>query len=274
MIALSPFFGVVVGFALGLTGGGGSIFAVPLLVYGLAVAPREAFGISLAAVGATALFGAVQRFRAGEVDLHTGVFFALAGMVGAPFGAWLNGYIPEPLLLVLFACLMVFVAIRMWRRTSQASHITQVEPAASAVTPQPTEAAHRAHGGRGPLLSRDTGVLAIVGLLTGVLSGMFGVGGGFVIVPALVLVGGMEIHRAVATSLVVIALVSASGVTSYLAAGRPLALTLASLFVLGGIGGMGLGTRLSRKLSGPRLQKGFAVALMLVATFIISKSTL
>jgi hypothetical protein len=72
------------GFALGLTGGGGSIFAVPMLVYGLAVAPREAIGISLAAVGATALVGALQRLQAGEVELGTGVFFAVAGMVGAP----------------------------------------------------------------------------------------------------------------------------------------------------------------------------------------------
>jgi uncharacterized membrane protein YfcA len=84
----------------------------------------------------------------------------------------------------------------------------------------------------------------------------------------------MAMHRAVATSLVVITLVSAAGVTSYLAAGRPLALLLTGLFVLGGIGGMGLGTRLSRKLSGPRLQKGFAIALVAVAIFIMTQNLL
>lgn len=125
-----------------------------------------------------------------------------------------------------------------------------------------------------PLLSGDTRMLAVVGLLTGVLSGLFGVGGGFVIVPALVLVSGMAIHRAVATSLLVITLVSASGVMSYVAAGRPLALTLAGLFVLGGVAGMMLGTRLGHRLSGPSLQKGFAVALVLVAAFIITKSVI
>ena len=266
MVALSPVFGVVVGFALGLTGGGGSIFAVPMLVYGLAVAPREAIGISLAAVGATALVGALQRLQAGEVDLGTGVFFAVAGMVGAPLGSWVNGYLPEPMLLVLFAGLMAVVAIRMWCTASRAIRPLQPEPSSEAI-----DAAIRSGL---PFTPHRAGVLAIAGLCTGVLSGLFGVGGGFVIVPALVLVGGMAMHRAVATSLVVIALVSAAGVTSYLAAGRPLALLLTGLFVLGGIGGMGLGTRLSRKLSGPRLQKGFAVALVAVAAFIMTQHLL
>ena len=253
MFALSPIFGVVVGFALGLTGGGGSIFAVPMLVYGLAVAPREAIGISLAAVGATALVGALQRLQAGEVELGTGVFFAVAGMLGAPLGAWLNGYLPEPVLLVLFAALMAFVAIRMWRLASRS------------ISPRQSDL---------PRTPRRAGILAVAGLCTGVLSGLLGVGGGFVIVPALVLVGGMAMQRAVATSLVVITLVSAAGVTSYLAAGRPLALILTGLFVLGGIGGMGLGTRLSRRLSGPKLQKGFAVALVAVAAFIMTQNLL
>jgi uncharacterized membrane protein YfcA len=264
MVALSPVFGVVVGFALGLTGGGGSIFAVPLLVYGLAVAPREAIGISLAAVGATALVGALQRLRTGEVELGTGVVFAIAGMVGAPLGSWVNGYLPESVLLVLFAGLMAFVAIRMWRLASRAAPPRRPGASSDAV-----DAAMR--NGFPPTPHRP-GLLAVVGLCTGVLSGLFGVGGGFVIVPALVLVGGMAMHRAVATSLVVIALVSAAGVTSYLAAGRPLALMLTGLFVLGGIGGMELGTRLSRRLSGPRLQKGFAVALVAVAAFIMTQN--
>jgi uncharacterized membrane protein YfcA len=217
MVALSPIFGVVVGFALGLTGGGGSIFAVPMLVYGLAVAPREAIGISLAAVGATALAVALPRLRAGEVELGTGVLFAVAGMLGAPLGSWLNGYIPESMLLVLFAGLMAFVAIWMWRLASRTVSPCLEEPS--------SEAAGVAMRHGLPHTPRHIGILAVVGLCTGVLSGLFGVGGGFVIVPALVLVGGRAMHRAVATSLVVIALVSASGVTSYLAAGRPLALS-------------------------------------------------
>ena len=265
MLLLSPFFGVIVGFSLGLTGGGGAIFAVPLLVYGLAVPAREAVGISLAAVGAIALVGAIQRLRAGEVQIQTGVLFALAGMLGAPMGTWLNRSIPEPVLLALFAGFMAFVALRMWQRASQARRATP-----------PHHGPHAASRGTLAesltLRSRETGLLGLVGLLTGVLSGLFGVGGGFVIVPALVLIRGMAIHRAVATSLVVIPLVSASGVLAYLAAGQPLALPLASLFVLGGVGGMRLGTHLSRTLSGPRLQQGFAVALLAVAALIITKN--
>ena len=167
-------------------------------------------------------------------------------------------------LLVLFAGLMAFVAIQMWRLASRTVSLCQEEPSFEAADPAMRSGL--------PHTPHRIGILAVVGLCTGVLSGLFGVGGGFVIVPALVLMGGMAIHRAVATSLMVITLVSASGVTSYLAAGRPLALILTGLFVLGGIGGMGLGTRLSRKLSSPRLQKGFAVALVAVAAFIITQN--
>ena len=117
--ALSILFGSFVGFALGLTGGGGSLLAVPLLVHGLAIAPREAFAISLAAVGATALIGLAQRIRAGEVEFATGILFASAGMVGAPVGIWLAGKIPETVLLILFSVLMVLLAGKMWRESSE-----------------------------------------------------------------------------------------------------------------------------------------------------------
>ena len=116
MFGLAILFGCVVGFALGLTGGGGGIFAVPLLVYGLAVAPREAVGISLASVGGTALFGAVPRMVRGEVELRTGLLFAVAGMLGAPIGSYLSTLVPENVLLVMFAVLMFVVAQRMWSK--------------------------------------------------------------------------------------------------------------------------------------------------------------
>jgi uncharacterized membrane protein YfcA len=262
MIALSLLFGSVVGLSLGLTGGGGAIFAVPLLVYGLAVAPQDAVGISLAAVGTTALIGALQRLQAQEVDLKTGLLFALAGILGAPLGAWLNARLPGALLLILFALLMLVVAVRMWRRASLTVEQTTVLSHACA----------RSEHGRPILTSHCVLMLITVGLLTGILSGLFGVGGGFIIVPALVLVSGMAMHRAVSTSLVVITLVSASGVLSYLIAGRPLEWMLTGLFVVGGIIGMTLGTQWSRRLSGPVLQRGFAVALVVVAAFIITRN--
>ena len=270
---LGLIFGIVVGFSLGLTGGGGSIFAVPMLVFGLAVSAREAIGISLAAVGATALIGGLRRLFRGEVEVRTGLLFAVSGMLGAPVGSWLGQWIPETLLLVLFAALMLLVASRMWlkatRTPEQIPALLNLD-GASTVEPGPT--CRRDPEGTLRLTSRCFAVLVVAGVVTGVLSGLFGVGGGFVIVPSLVLITRMGIHRAVATSLLVIALVSGSGLASYLASGASLPLDLTSLFVVGGIVGMELGIRASRRLGGPGLQKIFASAMVLVAAFIVIKS--
>ncbi|MEO6808514.1 MAG: sulfite exporter TauE/SafE family protein [Isosphaeraceae bacterium] len=263
-------FGALVGFSLGLTGGGGSIFAVPLLVYGLAVRPREAIGISLAAVGATAMVGGLRRLARGEVEVRTGLIFAVAGMLGAPVGSWLGGLLAEGVLLTLFAVLMAAVALRMWVQANrQPEETLAVRAGVATLADEPGPACRRDPGGRLRLTSRCFAVLALAGLVTGVLSGLFGVGGGFVIVPALVFVTGLGIHRAVATSLLVIALVSASGVASYLVQGRPLPWSLSALFVVGGLFGMELGAHAGRRLSGPRLQKLFAAAMVAVAIFIM-----
>ena len=113
-----------------------------------------------------------------------------------------------------------------------------------------------------------------LGLLTGALAGLFGVGGGFVIVPALVLFSGMDIRRAVATSLLVVALVSTSGVASYVLAGRSIDLTIGAAFVAGGVAGMFLGTVWGRRIAGPTLQRVFAAAMVLVGVFVVSRSFL
>ncbi len=270
--ALGVVFGAVVGFSLGLTGGGGSIFAVPLLVYGLGVRTREAIGVSLAAVGATALVGGLRRLAHGEVEVLTGLLFAAAGMLGAPAGSWLGRRVPEGVLLLLFAVLMVLVAVRMWVQASRRPEETRALRGAS-VGPidESGPSCRRDPNGRLHLTSRCFVVLVVAGLAAGVLSGLFGVGGGFVIVPALVLVTGMGIYRAVATSLLVIALVSASGVASQLAAGRPLPWALTGLFVAGGLAGMELGSLAGRRLGGPGLQKLFASAMVAVAAFIVAK---
>lgn len=284
MEGLAIVFGAIVGFALGLTGGGGGIFAVPLLVFGLAVAPREAVGISLAAVGGTALFGVVPRLMHREVELRTGLLFAIAGMIGAPPGSYLSGMVPENWLLVLFGILMVVVAQRMWAK-SQA-------PKSSAPTSRsPKSRAPKSAGdcstptveGQGNTCQRDADgqllltspcarLLVLVGLATGVLSGMFGVGGGFVIVPALVLFSGMSMHLAVGTSLFVIVLVSISGVASHFASGNPLSISTTLLFLIGGVAGMWLGGRLGKQLTATTLQKVFSIAMVLVAGFVIVKS--
>jgi uncharacterized membrane protein YfcA len=275
MILLGLFFGALVGFALGLTGGGGSLFAVPLLVYGLSVTAHEAVGVSLAAVGTTSLVGAIQRMRAGQVDLRTGVIFALFGMVGAPLGSWINRRTPEAVLLLLFATLMLLIATRMWRRSMRASatHPSTADRAPSAARDLGS-ACQRDAEGRLRLTTRCAWIMSGAGVGTGILSGLFGVGGGFIIVPALTFFTGMEIHRAVATSLLVIAMVSSAGVISFVSATHHLDLALTGIFVLGGIAGMSGGIAVGRRISGPGLQRVFAAFIIAVAIFVIVRTLL
>lgn len=267
LYALSVLFGGLVGFALGMTGGGGSLLAVPLLVYGLSVAPREAFGISLAAVGATALVGVVPRIIARQAEVGTGLIFAAAGMVGAPAGTWLAGMIAEPVLLMLFAGLMLLIARSMWKSsTANSSH----EP--DATTNKRPATCERTETGSLKLNSRCAVLLILLGLATGVMSGMFGVGGGFVIVPALVMFAGMTIHRAIATSLLVIVLVSVSGVASHFVAGRGISPSITGMFIAGGVLGMSAGGRVARRLPAAALQRVFATGIVAIAIFMVGKT--
>ncbi len=268
MSPLAALFGAVVGLSLGLTGGGGAIFAVPLLVYGLGVDPREAIGASLATVGATALVGFLQRWRVGLVELHTGLLFAVAGMTTAPLGSRLAARIPETLLLFLFALLMLVVAVRMWRKARDVAerHVLVIRP------DEPGPVCRRDPQGVLHWNSRCAMLLVGVGLGTGLLAGLFGVGGGFIIVPALVLFSGMGIQRAVGTSLLVIALVSTSGIASMVIAGRTMPWSVVAWFTGGSLLGMLVGGRLAARLGGPTLQRVFAAAILLVALFVIARN--
>jgi hypothetical protein len=264
MELLSLAFGILVGFALGLTGGGGGVFAVPLLVYGLSIGPREAVVVSLAAVGGTALVGVLPRIRSGQVELGTGLWFALAGMAGAPLGSWAAGLLSEATLLTSFAALMFVVAWRMWNRSRPGA------PKEGEGEPQRT--CRRSDDGRLIVTSRCAVLLAGLGLLCGFLSGLFGVGGGFVIVPALVLFSGMPMHRAIGTSLLVIVLVSLAGVGSHYLAGHTFLWLVIGWFLLGGLAGMVLGSQVGKRMSATRLQKVFAVGIMAVAVFVVSQT--
>ena len=264
MWALGLLFGLIVGFSLGLTGGGGSLFAVPLLVYGLSMPMKDAVGVSLAAVGITALIGAVERLRKKQVELRTGLIFAFAGMAGAPVGAWIAGMMPEAALLILFALLMLIIAVRIWRKATPRETEAEAGPTGRVCI--------RDADGNMKMTSPCALMLVGVGLAAGVMSGMFGVGGGFVIVPALVLFAGMKIHRAVATSLLVIALIGASGTASHLLRGGDISLLVTALFVGGGTAGMFLGNLAGRKISGPALQRVFAASIVAVAVFVITKT--
>lgn len=266
MLWLSLLFGAVVGLSLGLTGGGGAIFAVPMLVYGLRMTVVEAVGVSLAAVGITAAVGFVSRWRRGQVEMGTGLLFAGAGMLGAPVGSWISRQLPEPLLLTLFAGLMLLIAARMaWQsmRFPELPHEFEPPP------PRAGPACQRDVGGTLRLNTRCAMVLIVVGILAGFLSGMFGVGGGFIIVPALMLFSGMSIQRAVGTSLLVITLVSLSGVTSYLMAGQSIPLLVTGLFIAGGIAALFAGQALGNQIPTHLLQRIFAVAIVVAGLFVM-----
>jgi len=262
--------GGLVGLSLGLTGGGGAIFAVPLLVYGLGVDPRTAVSISLVTVAGTALVGAIERWWYGQVELPTGLFFAVAGMMATPVGSWLGTLVPETMLLAAFAVLMLVIAGRMWLKARDVSE--RLPPGMVDAGGGP--ACRRDPEGRLRLTSRCATVLTAVGLAVGVLSGLFGVGGGFLIVPALVTFASMGVPRAVGTSLFVMTLVGAAGVASQVAAGRSIPADVTMAFVTGSIPGLFVGSFVGRRLTGPLLARIFAVAIVLVATFVIAKTVL
>lgn len=243
--------GSIVGLSLGLTGAGGAILALPLLVYGLGLTPADAVPVSLAAAGGAAFAGFLQRLRSGDVAMGAGLLLAAGGAVGAPGGAWLGRQLHPDLLMALFALLLLAAALRVWRGAGRGAD----EP------PRPCA--------MGQLTRRCTVVLAVAGVFTGVLSGTFGVGGGFVIVPVLVLATGMPIRRATATSLLAITLVSAAALVSTVLQGRTMDLSVALPFLGGALGGVVLGTALARRLPPARLQRGFALVMLGVAAFTV-----
>lgn len=264
---LTAILGALVGFSLGLTGGGGAIFAVPILVYALGVPARDAVGISLLTVGSTTFVGFFQRARRGMVEFPTGFLFALAGMIGAPIGSRVADFVPEPLLLTMFAGLMLVISGRMWL---QANDKSAQLPILTDDKAGPT--CRRDPEGRLRLTSQCAMLLGVVGLGTGVLSGMFGIGGGLIIVPALVSFAGMGMQSAVGTSLLIITLVSISGTASHLLSGKDLSIQTAAFFTAGSFVGLFIGSWLAQRMAGPTLQRWFSVAILLVAAYVIARS--
>ncbi len=268
MVIQSMAAGAVVGLSLGLTGGGGAIFAVPLLVYVVGVDPTTAVSISLVTVAVTALVGAVERWRYGQVEVSSGLLFAGAGMLTAPVGSWLGGRMPPRLLLFSFACLMLVIAVRMWRKAAETGERMPASVFCAGVGPT----CSRDSSGRLRMTARCVVLLVLVGLVVGLLSGVFGVGGGVLIVPALVAFATMGVPQAVGTSLFVMTLVGASAIASQVAAGRSITPDITASFVAGSIPALLVGSRIGRRLTGPTLARVFAVAILLVATYVISRS--
>jgi uncharacterized membrane protein YfcA len=260
--------GIVVGLVLGLTGAGGSIIAVPLLMAALGWPLTQAAPIALLAVAAAATLGSYLAWRKSYVRYRAATLMAAVGVVTAQFGLRAADALPPPLLAGIFALVLAAVALRMLlqaRRKPEEASVVRASVAGDG---------NQAHG---PIckLNPSTGrivwtrvsalVIAAIGAITGFLSGLLGVGGGFVIVPSLRAVTELSMHSAVATSLMAIALTSLGTVAGALAQGRTLPLMVALPFVAGALFGMLGGHALAPRIAGPRLQQGFAVLMIVVA---------
>ncbi|MCX7686179.1 MAG: sulfite exporter TauE/SafE family protein [Acetobacteraceae bacterium] len=251
VLATSLAAGGLVGFSLGLVGGGGSILAVPLLVFLVGVgSPHVAIGTAAVAVAANALIGLFQHARAGHVRWPCAALFSSLGVAGAVLGARLGQAVEGRVLLALFALLMAAVAALMLAR-------------------------RRAGGAAGvPRLSLSNAPrLAGAGLSVGALSGFFGIGGGFLIVPGLVFSAGFPMAYAIGTSLVAVSAFGIATAATYAASGL-VDWGIAALFVAGGAAGSLLGLAAVKRLAVKRgaLETVFAVLILSVASYTLWRS--
>lgn len=242
--ALALAFAALMGLLLGLLGGGGSILTVPVLVYVAGYEAKQAVAMSLAVVAIVSSVGAVGHWRAGRVRVKTALGFAAVAMVGAFGGARLAELVSGAVQLVLLAAIMLIAAVLMLTRG----------------------ASERAEGH--PPRDHAVPTVAGAGLGVGVLTGLVGIGGGFLIVPALVILVGLPMKEAVGTSLLVITLNAAAGFAGYLGQVQVPWDFLAG-FAAVAIGGIVAGTRLVQHVPTASLRRGFAVFLIVVGVFVL-----
>jgi uncharacterized membrane protein YfcA len=242
--------GVIVGFSLGLIGGGGSILAVPLLLYIVGMPdPHHAIGTSALAVAVNAYANLVPHARAQHVRWEPALTFASAGLVGAFAGSSIGKVVDGHRLLILFALLMLFVAALMLRGR-------KADPVAA-----------------GPVRQKSLWRLVAIGLGTGTLSGFYGIGGGFLVVPGLILGTGMPTIAAIGSSLVAVGTFGMTTAVNYAFSGLvdwPVAL----LFILGGVAGGWIGARIAKRLSAQRqtLTRLLGCMLVVVAAYMLYRS--
>lgn len=234
----------LIGLSLGLTGAGGSIITLPVLVYLAGLPPKEAVGLSLFVVGVAAMVGAVQRIRSGEFHARAALMFALSGMAGATGGARLTHLVSGRVLMIIFAGLMLAVAINMLRGSGKETSM---------------EAECR------PLRC------LLAGLGVGILTGFIGVGGGFLLMPTLVRFARLPLRMATGTSLAVISFNSAAGFISHFGEAPP-RWPLALLFAGIAAAGVVAGTAFAARLPVARLRQAFAVMVIATGTFVLWQS--
>ena len=239
-IALAIPIGIAVGMALGMLGAGGGVLTVPALVYLLDQPVSVATTASLAIVGATAASGALSSTRGRRVDVTTAAWFALSAVPLAVVGSLAASHVSDAAVLLVLAVLMILAAGALVRRP---------------YTP--------------PEAARSAKLILPIGAVTGFLTGLAGVGGGFLIVPALVLVVGLATHRAIATSLVVITVASAAGLATRLATLETLPVALVGVLVVTGILGAAAGSAIGRRINAARLDRMFAGLLVVLALVIV-----
>lgn len=256
-IALALGIGLLVGLVMGALGGGGGIITVPALVYLLHQPPATATTTSLVIVGLTGLVSVVQHGRAGRVRWADGVAFGVLGAGGAVLGARVGADTDPTMTMGLFSVLLLVTATLMWRR---AGVHRRTDPRTGPEVPWLT---WRPFSVR----PRKAVVVLAVASGTGVLTGFFGVGGGFALVPALTLVMGMSMPSAVGTSLLVITINSATGLLGRLGTDLRLDWALVGVFTSAAVVGSLLGGTAARRLDPTWSQRAFAVLLLLVAGY-------
>ncbi|NVN49791.1 sulfite exporter TauE/SafE family protein [Mycolicibacterium hippocampi] len=245
MIALTIGLAVFVGIALGLLGGGGSILTVPLLAYVAGMDAKQAIATSLLVVGVTSAIGAISHARAGRVQWRTGLIFGGAGMAGAFGGGLLARFIPGTVLLIGFAVMMVATAVAMLRGRKNV---------------EVTEGSHRL----------PVPKIVAEGLIVGLVTGLVGAGGGFLVVPALALLGGLPMPIAVGTSLIVIAMKSFAGLGGYLSSVQ-INWTVALAVTAAAVAGALLGSRLTAKVDPEVLRKAFGWFVLAMSSVILAQ---
>ena len=245
LILIALVLAALVGVALGLLGGGGSILTVPILTYVLGMEPRAAIAASLFIVGTTSAVGMIGHAKAGRVRWKTGVVFGVAGMAGAFTGGILGGYIPGAVLMVLFAFMMIVTSAAMIRGgTKRGQHAPGAE--------------HK------PAILR----ILVDGFAVGIATGLVGAGGGFLIVPALNLLAGLPMAIAVGTSLLVITMKSFAGLGGYLLSVQ-LDWPVVLAFTATAIGGSFAGVALAGRVPERALRKGFGIFVLVMGVFVL-----
>jgi len=242
---------IVIGLSLGLFGSGGSILTVPVLLYLLHMPPQLAIASSLLIVAGISLFGSVRNGLQRLISWRHVMWFGIPGMAGTYGGAWLGTLVDARWQLLVFALLMLVAAVMMWR--------TNIGEAGNGKVFKPVK-------------------IVIDGLLVGAITGFVGVGGGFLIVPALVLLGGLTMPVGVATSLVIIAMKSFVGFGKYYwvmaAQGAVFDWHTIGLMIIAGIAGSYVGAAVGKRLPKQQLQRAFAVFLVIMALVVIYQSVI